>query len=134
MSQVLRIAVPSNGAGGLDAPRSAHFGHADSFTVVDVADGAIVGGSSFINPPHSQGGCGQTIAGLAQQGVSVAIVVGMGGGPLSAMNRVGMAAYRDDQSPTPRAAVEAYLQGGLTAFDGSHVCSGHDGPAGTSLN
>jgi predicted Fe-Mo cluster-binding NifX family protein len=134
MSHVVHIAIPSNGAGGIDAPRSAHFGHADSFTVIEVVDGAIVGGASFVNPPHSHGGCGQTVAGLAEQGVSVAIVVGMGGGPLSAMNRLGIVAYRDDQSPTPRAAVEAYLRGALTPFDGSHVCSGHDGPAGTSLN
>ena len=87
-----------------------------------------------MNPPHVQGGCGQTVAALAEQGVSVAIVVGMGGGPLSAMNRLGIAAYRDEQSPTPRAAVEAFLRGGLAAFDGSHVCSGHGGPAGISLN
>jgi predicted Fe-Mo cluster-binding NifX family protein len=125
MSQVIRVAVPSNGEGGIDAPRSAHFGHADSFTIVDIADGAIVSGTSFVNPPHSQGGCGLTVAGLAEQGVSVAIVAGMGGGPLSAMNRVGIAAYHDDQSPTPRAAVEAFLGGGLAAFGGSNVCAGH---------
>ncbi len=125
MSQLIRIAVPSNGPGGIDAPRSSHFGHADSFTIVDVKDGSIVGGTSFMNPPHTQGGCGLTVAGLAEQGVSVAIVAGMGGGPLSAMNRVGIAAYHDDQSPTPRAAVEAYLTGGLSAFDGSNVCAGH---------
>jgi len=125
MSQVIRVAVPSNGAGGIDAPRSAHFGRADSFTIVEIADGSIVGGTSFVNPPHQQGGCGLTVAGLAEQGVSVAIVVGMGGGPLSAMNRLSIAAYHDDQSPTPRAAVEAFLAGALAAFDGSNVCSGH---------
>ena len=101
---------------------------------MEVVDGAIVGGSSFINPPHSQGGCGQTVAGLAQQGVSVAIVVGMGGGPLSAMNRMSIVAYRDEVSLTPRAAVEAYLAGGLTAFDGSHVCGGHDHHADPGMN
>ncbi len=125
MSDVIRVAIPSNGAGGLDAPRSAHFGHADSFTIVDIADGAVVGDSSFTNPPHSHGGCGLTVAGLAEKGVSVAIVVGMGGGPLSAMNNLGIAAYHDDQSPTPRSAVAAYLGGGLSPFGGSHVCAGH---------
>jgi predicted Fe-Mo cluster-binding NifX family protein len=125
MPDVIRVAVPSSGEGGIDNPRSAHFGHAESFTIVDVAEGVIVDSSSFSNPPHSQGGCGLTVAGLADQGVSVAIVIGMGGGPLSAMNRLGIAAYRDDQSPTPRAAVEAYLRGGLAPFDGSHVCAGH---------
>jgi len=125
MSDVIRIAVPSSGPGGMDAPRSAHFGHADSFTIIDIAEGAVVSNSAFINPPHSQGGCGATVAGLAVKGVSVAIVVGMGGRPLSAMNQLGIAAYRDDQSQTPRAAVDAFLAGGLPAFDGSHVCAGH---------
>jgi len=109
----------------MDAPRSAHFGHADSFTIVEVTDGAIVGAATLVNPPHEHGGCGATVELLASQGVDAAIVVGMGGGPLSAMNHHGIAAYHDDQSPTPREAVEAYLAGGLTPFGGSHVCSGH---------
>jgi len=125
LSERIRLAIPSNGAGGLDAPRSAHFGHADSFTLVDVVDGQITGGESLVNPPHSQGGCGATVMLLAQAGVGAAIVVGMGGGPLSAMQANGMSALFDDQSPTPRTAAEAYLTGALPAFGGSHVCSGH---------
>jgi predicted Fe-Mo cluster-binding NifX family protein len=125
MPEVIRVAIPSNGAGGMDAPRSAHFGHAESFTIIDISDGAIVGDASLVSPPHTQGSCGQTVARLAEQGVSVAIVVGMGGGPLSAMNRLGIAAYHDGQSPTPRTAVEAYLGGGLAAFGGSDACAGH---------
>ena len=34
MSEQIRIAVPTNGPGGIDGERSAHFGHADSFTIV----------------------------------------------------------------------------------------------------
>jgi predicted Fe-Mo cluster-binding NifX family protein len=125
MSDTLKIAVPTSGAGGLDAQRSAHFGHADSFTIVDVADGAIVGERSVVNPPHVHGGCGMTVAMLADAGVGTAIVVGMGGGPLAAMNAHGMKPLFDDQSPTPRAAVEAYLAGELTEFGGNHTCRGH---------
>ena len=125
MTQTLKIAVPTNGPGGLDAERSAHFGHADSFTLIDVADGAIVGDAAIANPPHSQGGCGLTVNLLAQAGVGTAIVVGMGGGPLAAMNANGMTPLFDDQSPTPRAAVEAYLAGTSTAFGGQHTCQGH---------
>ena len=35
------VAVPSMNPGGLDAPRSGHFGHCDVFTLVHVEDGAI---------------------------------------------------------------------------------------------
>jgi predicted Fe-Mo cluster-binding NifX family protein len=125
MADTLKIAVPTSGHGGLDAERSAHFGHADSFTIIDVADGEIVGGQAMVNPPHSHGGCGLTVAMLAEAGVSTAIVVGMGGGPLAAMNANGMTPFFDDQSPTPRAAVEAFLQGRLAAFGGTHTCKGH---------
>lgn len=125
MSDHLRIAVPTSGQGGLDAPRSAHFGHADSFTIVDVVDGAVVGAESLANPPHSHGGCGMTVAMLAQAGVDAAIVVGMGGGPLSAMGAHGMSALHDGASPTPRDAVEAYLAGQLEPFGSNHQCQGH---------
>jgi predicted Fe-Mo cluster-binding NifX family protein len=121
----IRIAVPTSGAGGLDAQRSAHFGHADSFTLVDVADGQIVGGEALLNPPHTHGGCGMTVSMLADAGAGSAIVVGMGGGPMSAMNRCGMKAFFDDQSATPRSAVEAFLAGQLREYGGDHLCSGH---------
>jgi len=125
MPDTLRIAVPTEGSGGLDAQRSAHFGHADSFTLVEIADGQIVGGGTLTNPSHTQGGCGATVMLLASAGVGTAIVVGMGGGPLSAMNANGMTPMFDDQSPTPRAAVEAFLGGRLVPFGAGNTCSGH---------
>ena len=62
---------------------------------------------------------------LRASGVGAAIVVGMGGGPLAAMNANGITAFFDDQSPTPRSAVEAYLAGNLAAFGSSNTCQGH---------
>ena len=125
MTDTLKIAIPTNGGGGLDAERSAHFGHADSFTIVDVSDGEIVGDHAIVNPPHSHGGCGMTVSMLAEAGVSTAIVVGMGGGPLAAMNSHGMTPLFDDQSPTPREAVGAFLAGRLKGFGSDHTCRGH---------
>lgn len=120
-----RVAVPTNGEGGLDAARSGHFGQADSFTLVDVADGRIVSASALRNPPHEHGGCGATVAMLAQAGADTAIVVGMGGGPLAAMQRFGMTALHDATSATPREAVEALLAGRAVPFGSDHACSGH---------
>jgi predicted Fe-Mo cluster-binding NifX family protein len=79
----------------------------------------------MVNPPHSHGGCAMTVSMLANAGVGGAIVVGMGGGPLSAMNQTGMKALFDDQSPTPREAVEAYLAGKLQEFGSDNLCGGH---------
>lgn len=125
MSHTIKIAIPTNGAGGLDAPRSGHFGHADSFTLVDIVDDQIAGEGVMVNPPHSHGGCGTIVSMLSQAGVSIAIVVGMGGGPLAAMRATGMTPLFDDVSPTPRSAVEAYLAGRRSEFGADRTCSGH---------
>lgn len=125
MTERARIAVPTNGPGGAEAPRSAHFGHADSFTIIDVLDGELVDAGAIANPPHEHGGCGLTVRLLADAGVDTAIVVGMGPGPLSAMASLGMTALFDDESPTPRAAVEAFLAGRADEFGGDHACQGH---------
>jgi predicted Fe-Mo cluster-binding NifX family protein len=125
MAERIRIAVPTEGAGGIDAPRSAHFGHASSFTIVDAEGGVVTSESTVMNPPHEQGGCAATVAMLADLGVGTAIVVGMGGGPLAAMSSQGMQALFDDQSTTPRQAVEAYLAGGLQLFGLEQQCHEH---------
>ena len=125
MAETHKIAIPTEGDGGLEAPRSAHFGHADSFTIVDVVDGSIVGAHAMVNPPHSHGGCAMTVTMLANAGVGTAIVVGMGRGPLAAMQTNGMTALFDDQSPTPRDAVQAFLAGTLVAFGNDNTCRGH---------
>jgi predicted Fe-Mo cluster-binding NifX family protein len=125
MAETHKIAIPSSGAGGLDAQRSAHFGHADCFTVVDVVDGEIAGVSVIVNPPHEQGGCGRTVAMLAAGGVDTAIVVGMGGGPLAAMTASGLTPLFDGETTTPRSAIEAFLAGNRTDFRADNTCRGH---------
>jgi len=125
MSQTLRIATPTEAPGGLDAPRSGHFGHAASFTIVDLEDGKIAGTSVVANPPHEHGGCGLVVQQLAREGVAAVIVAGMGNGPRSAMAANGMQALHDPVSATPREAVAAYLGGALPLFGGEHACRGH---------
>jgi predicted Fe-Mo cluster-binding NifX family protein len=125
MTERTRIAIPTEGEGGIDAPRSAHFGHADSFTIIDVEGGVVTSDAAIVNPPHASGRCGSVVGTLAQHGVGVAIVVGMGGGPRTAMASHGMQALFDDRSATPREAVAAYLAGGLAPFGADHQCAGH---------
>jgi len=65
------------------------------------------------------------VQGTSEAGASLAIVVGIGGGPMGAMRANGMTAYFDDQSATPKEAVDAYLAGSLTPFGSDHTCRGH---------
>ncbi|MDO8914536.1 MAG: NifB/NifX family molybdenum-iron cluster-binding protein [Coriobacteriia bacterium] len=125
MPRTLHIAVPTEGEGGLEAPRSAHFGRADSFTVVDVVDGAVASASVLVNGPHEHGGCGAIVQRLAAAGVGAVIAGGMGGGPRSAFAAAGIPVYFDAVSRTPREAVEAYLAGARESFRDDHQCAGH---------
>lgn len=120
-----RIAVPTDGAGGSDAVRSMHFGHAASFTLVDVVGGAIVATSVLENGPHAHGACGSIVDRLAAAGVSAVIAGGMGGGPRADFAAAGIPVFFDAVSPTPRAAVESYLSGAQESFGDDHQCKGH---------
>jgi predicted Fe-Mo cluster-binding NifX family protein len=125
MTSRIRIAVPTEGVGGIDAPRSGHFGRAGSFTLVDVEDGAMVSSGTILNPPHEHGGCGLIVGTLADLGVGAVIVAGMGGGPRSAMASRGIDALHDVASLTPRQSVESYLSGSLRPFGADDRCGGH---------
>jgi predicted Fe-Mo cluster-binding NifX family protein len=57
MIESLRLAVPSNNPGGLEAGRSDHFGHCDLFTLVDIRDNKIVEVETVSNQEHGAGGC-----------------------------------------------------------------------------
>jgi uncharacterized protein (DUF302 family)/predicted Fe-Mo cluster-binding NifX family protein len=122
---VLRIAVPTDGDGGSDAVRSMHFGHAASFTLVDVADGVVVATSVLDNGPHDHGACGSIVDRLAEAGVAAVIAGGMGGGPRMGFEAAGIPVYFDAESPTPRVAVEAYLAGDTESFGEDRQCQGH---------
>lgn len=111
-SKTTRIAVPSELPGGLDAPRSGHFGRAACFTVVDVVDGKVAAVGVLENAPHVEGGCMSPVLALAENNVDAIVVDGIGGRPLMGFNQVGItvhAGYGQDV----KTSVAAYIQGGL---------------------
>ena len=55
--QILRVAVPSDAPGGLDAARSGHFGRSPLFTIVDIIDGAAGNVMVVRNEPNVEGDC-----------------------------------------------------------------------------
>lgn len=121
----VRIAVPTEGDGGLDAPRSMHFGHAASFTIIDLAGNTVERVSTLANGPHEHGACVSIVARLAEAGVAVVIAGGMGGGPRAGFASAGIPVFFDAESPTPADAVAAYLAGTSETFGDVHQCRGH---------
>ena len=122
-----RIAVPSNGNGGLDATRSGHFGHCDVFTVIDVENGAIKKVSTIQNQEHVQGGCMVPVNLLASHNVNALVVGGIGMRPLMGFKQAGIDVYHDSQRPEIRPVVEDLIAGKLPEITNDQVCGGGDG-------
>lgn len=125
MSEKMRVAVPIEAGEGLEAVRSAHFGHAPAFVLVDIEGGVPVAVSLVVNPPHAAGGCGATVGLLAGSGVDAVSAAGMGRGPLSGLAAAGIAVHHDTDSSTVGEAVAAIVGGRTAPFDPGRACSGH---------
>ncbi len=122
-----RIAVPSNGEGGLDGTRSGHFGHCDVFTLIDVENGEIKNVSILQNQEHVQGGCMVPVNLLSENKVTALIVGGIGMRPLMGFKQVGIDVYHDDQRPEIRPVVEDLIAGRLPEIQSNQVCGGGGG-------
>lgn len=119
-----RIAIPSIEAGGLDGKRSGHFGHCDTFTLVDVKNGVIEKVTTISNQSHVQGGCMVPVNLLAENQVNALIVGGIGMRPLMGFRQVGIDVYHDDQRPDIRPVVEDLIAGKLAIISDNQVCGG----------
>ena len=122
-----RIAVPSNGAGGLDGTRSGHFGHCDVFTFIDVEDGEIKKVTTLQNEEHVQGGCMVPVNLLSSHNVNVLVVGGIGMRPLMGFKQVGIDVYHDPERAEIRPVVEDLIAGKLPEIQNDQVCGGGGG-------
>ena len=122
-----RIAIPSNGEGGLEGTRAGHFGHCDVFTLVDVEEGRIKDVSVLKNQEHVQGGCMVPVNLLSQNRVSALIVGGIGMRPLMGFKQVGIDVFHDDQRPEIEPVVNDLIAGTLPEIRTDQVCGGGGG-------
>ena len=122
-----RIAIPSNGDGGLDGTRAGHFGHCDVFTLIDVENGKIKEVSILSNQEHVQGGCMVPVNLLSENRVNVLVVGGIGMRPLMGFRQVGIDVYHDDQRAEIAPVVNDLIAGNLTQISNDQVCGGGGG-------
>ena len=118
------IAVPSLAPGGLEAERSGHFGHCDSFTLVEVSGDGVAKVSVVENAPHQEGGCLDPVKLLASLGATEIVVGGMGARPLAFFGDMGITVYADQELPTVGEVVDALLQGSVPVMSAMQVCGG----------
>ncbi len=119
-----RIAVPSNGEGGLNGTRSGHFGHCDVFTLVDVENNTIKDISILANQEHAQGGCMVPVNLLSENQVTALVVGGIGMRPLMGFKQVGIQVFHDDQHPGVGDVITKFLEGRLLEIRNDQVCGG----------
>lgn len=122
-----RIAVPSNGAGGLEGTRAGHFGHCDVFTFIDVEDGEIKKVSVLQNEEHVQGGCMVPVNLLASNKVKALVVGGIGMRPLMGFKQVGINVYHDAERHEIKPVVDDLIAGKLPEIRNDQVCGGGGG-------
>ena len=127
MIEFLRIAVPSNNPGGLEAQRSNHFGHCDLFTIVDIKNNAIASVESLANQEHAAGGCMVPVSLLHDQKVEAIVVGGIGARPLQGFNEVGISVYYADRNTVQNVqqVAEGMISGHFPVIEPDQTCQGH---------
>ena len=119
-----RIAIPSEGNGGLDGQRSEHFGHCDAFTLVDVENGEISKVTIVSNQEHQEGGCMVPVNTLSNLKVNALIVSGIGLRPLIGFNEAGIDVYHDAICPEIKPVVESLIADNLLILSADQTCNG----------
>ncbi len=122
--KTMRIAIPSNGQGGLDGIRAGHFGHCDVFTLIDCEDGNIKDVSTIANEEHVQGGCMVPVNLLSAHKVDALVVGGIGMRPLMGFQQKGISVYHDAERLEIRPVVEDMIAGRIPMIRNDQVCGG----------
>ena len=118
----IRLAVPSETPGGLDAARSGHFGRSPSFTLIDLVDGEIAAVVFIENASHGHGGCMSPVLTLGTNMVDAVIVAGIGHRPLLGCLQAGIRVFAGEDRPDVRSVVEAFVEMELSPVGPDATC------------
>jgi len=124
--KTMKIAIPSNKPGGMDAVRSDHFGHADLFTVVMVEENKVVDVDALEQVEHEAGGCMLPVRMLKENKVDALVVGGLGRGPMKGLSEAGVKVYFANiaQCADVQSAVDMLQADQLPLMHMDQVCTG----------
>lgn len=123
----MRVAIPTNAPGGLEAVRADHFGHCDVFTVIDVSpDNAVADVMTIESVAHEAGGCMAPVNLLKEAGVEAIVVAGLGKRPMQGFSEAGIAVYFADRNNVPdvKSVFENLVAKKLVVMHPEQVCKG----------
>lgn len=126
----MKIAVPSEVPGGLEATVSQHFGHCPVFTMVSLDNGQVQNVEIMPNVPHQQGGCLAPVNALKDAGAQALVAGGMGMRPLAGFQSVGIEVFFNEGAPTVADAIRLVSEGKARVFGPAQTCGGGEGHEG----
>lgn len=126
----MKLAIPSDAPGGLEARLSPHFGHCDAFTLVELDGQTVAKVEVLANSDHQAGGCLAPVQALAGAGVNALVAGGMGARPLAGFQQAGIDVYFSGPAPTVSEAVRMVASGQAPKFGPTQVCGGGEGHCG----
>jgi len=120
----VRLAIPSVWPGGVESPRSQHFGRCDCFTLVDIETGQVKDIKVVPNPPHVQGDCLGPVDLLREHGANAIVVSGIGLRPLFGFREAGMEVYLGSGAEVSDVILQFILEA-LEPVSPQQACGGH---------
>jgi predicted Fe-Mo cluster-binding NifX family protein len=117
----MKIGIPSNMPGGLDAGVSAHFGHCDVFTAVEL-DGSQIKKVWTIDN-DGEHNCMIPVRKMANEGIDTVLIGGIGRRPLMEFQNNGIKVFIG-AAGTVQEALANYLSESLREACVQDVCQG----------
>jgi len=123
----MKIAVPSDAPGGMEAGLSAHFGHCDVFTLVEMDGSEVRAVDVLVNGGHEQGACLAPVNVLREAGADAMVAGGMGMRPLAGFQQAGIEVYFSEDAQTVGDAIRLVGAGQARRFGPAQACGGGGG-------
>jgi len=117
----MKIGVPSMKPGGLDAMVSAHFGHCELYTIIELDGKKIKKVTTLDN--EGEHDCALPVQKLSKEKVKTVLIGGIGRGPLLGFKEMGIDVYVG-ATGNVKDAVSDYLEGFLKIATLDDVCKG----------
>lgn len=117
----MKVGIPSNMPGGLDAGVSAHFGHCDLFTAVELEGSQIKRVWTISN--DGEHNCMIPVRKMADAGIDSVLIGGIGRRPLIEFQNNGIKVYLGAAGMV-KDALAVYLNDGLAEATIQDVCQG----------
>lgn len=123
----MRIAIPTDNPGGLEANVSGHFGHCEVFTIINLSSDKMVEAVEVIaNGGHEAGGCMTPVKLLNDADVKAIVVGGMGARPMQGFAQAGIDVYFSVQGTVQnvQSVVDKFTNNQLPLMHADQVCKG----------